>query len=60
MGCGVCDARRSSGVACGAAGLCARVRACAGAAEVLVPPNLYIHTHTDKSKLTLTTLKPPL
>ena len=37
VGCGVCDTPE---LWCGAAGLCARVRACAGAAE-----SLYIHTY---------------
>jgi len=38
VGCGVCDTPE---LWCGAAGLCARVRACAGAAESLA----YIHIH---------------
>jgi len=38
VGCGVCDTPE---LWCGAAGLCARVRACAGAAESL---HTYIHT----------------
>jgi len=37
VGCGVCDTPE---LWCGAAGLCARVRACAGAAESL---HTYIH-----------------
>jgi len=40
VGCGVCDTPE---LWCGAAGLCARVRACAGAAE-----SLYIHTYIHK------------
>ena len=39
VGCGVCDTPE---LWCGAAGLCARVRACAGAAESL---HTYTHTH---------------
>ena len=38
MGCGVCDTPE---LWCGAAGLCARVRACA-----VVPLKLYIHTYS--------------
>ena len=43
MGCGVCD---TPGLWRGAAGLCARVRACAGAAESL---HTYVHTHTSQA-----------
>jgi len=40
VGCGVCDTPE---LWCGAAGLCARVRACAGAAKSL---HTYMHTYT--------------
>ena len=41
VGCGVCDTPE---LWCGAAGLCARIRACAGAAESL---HTYIHKKSD-------------
>jgi len=41
VGCGVCDTPE---LWCGVAGLCARVRACAGAAESL---HTYIHDHNS-------------
>jgi len=44
VGCGVCDTPE---LWCGAAGLCARVRACAGAAESL---HTYIHTFFLKNR----------
>jgi len=42
VGCGVCDTPE---IWCGAAGLCARVRACAGAAE---SSHTYIHTYKQR------------
>jgi len=51
VGCGVCDTPEELWCWCGAAGLCARVRACAGAAKYL---HTYIHTHvTDPSLRTM-------
>ena len=44
VGCGVCDTPE---LWCGATGLCARVRACAGAAESL---HTYIHTRHSSSR----------
>ena len=45
VGCGVCDTPE---LWCGAAGLCARVRACAGAAE----SRIFIHTHIHTTTYT--------
>ena len=46
VGCGVCDTPE---LWCGAADLCARVRACAGAAESL---HTYIHKAPADSRVT--------